>query len=360
MMPTGAPDDLAAARAIPAAGAPPVVGAAASQASSALQPAPPQAHPGQAITAAAPVRAAVAVGLPRSTNEVRDYIRRAAYARGMDPDIALRVALSEGGVNPATWVGDHGSSFGPFQLHYGGLAAGGNAVPGLGESFTRDTGLRASDLSTWRQQVDWSLDHAVRNGWGPWHGAAAAGIAPNQGTRVRRVGAPTGLRPTRVLVPDQFASNLSAQEAYAACGPVAAVAVARWLGRNPTVNEALAQAKRVGWTVDGGMNGIANEKRLLDSMRISSRVELSVNWQHVQADAAHGNPVIVSTSTHYWVIDEYDPRSQRYHVGRSGLAFRGGAEWMTAADIERLGGGVNGALFIKHPLAAPRGTGSQA
>ena len=303
---------------------------------------------------------AVQVGPPHTTNEVRDYIRRSAMARSLDPDVAVRVALSEGGLNPATWVGDHGSSFGPFQLHYGGLAGGGNGVAGLGEAFTRDTGLRASDPSTWRQQVDWSLEHARRSGWTPWHGAAAAGIGPTQGLHASRTTIHAPLLHNRVVVPNQFASNLSAQEAYAACGPVAAVAVARWLGRNPTVAEALEYAKRTGWTVQGGMNGIANEKRLLDAMNVKSRMASTVNWQHVQSEAVHGNPVIVSTPNHYWVIDNYDARTQRYHVGQSGLVYRGGAEWMSAADIQHLGGGLNGALYVEHPLASPRKAAEQA
>lgn len=98
---------------------------------------------------------------------VADYIARAAMARGMDPSIALRVARSEG-LN--TYVGDAGSSFGPFQLHYGNVAGGGNKVGGLGDVFTRRTGLDARDPSTWQQQVDFSLDEAKRAGWSPWHG----------------------------------------------------------------------------------------------------------------------------------------------------------------------------------------------
>ena len=101
------------------------------------------------------------------------------------------------------------------------------------------------------------------------------------------------------------------------------------------------------------MNGIANEKRLLDAMHIPAQMELPVNWRHVQTDASRGTPVIVSTPNHYWVLDDYDPLTREYHVGQSGLAFRGGAEWMTAERIQQLGGGINGALYIDHPLAGP-------
>ena len=196
------------------------------------------------------------------------------------------------------------------------------------------------------------LDHAARNGWSAWHGAAAAGIGPRQGLNARPQMIAAAMVPARaaqVVVPNQFAVNLPAQDAYAACGPVAAVAVARWLGQNVSVPQAMELAKRSGWTSSGGMNGVANEKRLLDAMRIRSQLEVQVNWQRVQAAASGGNAVILSTPQHYWVIDGYDPKAQRYHVGQSGLAYQGGAEWMTKADIERLGGAANGALYVPHP-----------
>ena len=296
--------------------------------------------------------------MPSSPNEVREFVRQSALDRGIDPDVAVRVVLSEGGMTPATWTGDHGSSFGPFQLHYGGMAPSGNAVAGLGDAFTAETHLRANDPSTWRQQVEWALDRAARNGWTAWHGVAGVGLGPRDGIGVasRQTYAgpmlPNGAH-QHVSVPNQFAAQLSVQEAYAACGPVAAVAIARFLGRNPTVVEALQTAKQTGWTSSGGMNGIANEKRLLDAMHIPAQMELPVNWRHVQTDASRGTPVIVSTPNHYWVVDDYDPLTREYHVGQSGLAFRGGAEWMTAERIQQLGGGINGALYIDHPLAGP-------
>lgn len=99
--------------------------------------------------------------------EASAYIVQAAQKRGIDPNVALRVARSEG-LNQYT--GDEGSSFGPFQLHYGNVAPGGNRVGGLGDVFTQRTGLDARDPRTWRQQIDFSLDEASKGGWGPWHG----------------------------------------------------------------------------------------------------------------------------------------------------------------------------------------------
>jgi len=48
---------------------------------------------------------------------VADYIRQRAQALGLDPKAVLAVAGQEG---LGGGVGDQGTSFGPFQLHYGG------------------------------------------------------------------------------------------------------------------------------------------------------------------------------------------------------------------------------------------------
>ena len=114
------------------------------------------------VPAVAPGRSSA---LP-SASDQEAYIRRSAAARGINPDVAVAVAKSEG-LNG--YVGDKGTSFGPFQLHYKNNIPGlSNA--GLGDTFTRRTGLDARDPSTWQQQVDFALDEAKKGGWGPWHG----------------------------------------------------------------------------------------------------------------------------------------------------------------------------------------------
>lgn len=99
-------------------------------------------------------------------------LRQIAIASGIDPDVFLRVAASEGLSNP---VGDQGSSFGDFQLHYGSVSS---AYPnsGLGDLFTQQTGLNARDQSTWRQQAQWVANYVRQHGWGDWSGARASGI----------------------------------------------------------------------------------------------------------------------------------------------------------------------------------------
>ncbi|MDR3488819.1 MAG: hypothetical protein P4M05_28440 [Bradyrhizobium sp.] len=108
--------------------------------------------------------------------EVSAYIRKAAIARGIDPEIALRVARSEGlAVYAGDGSGKLASSFGPFQLHYGGI----NPImpnAGLGDAFTKATGLDARDPATFQQQIDFALDQVRKSGWGAWSGARNQGI----------------------------------------------------------------------------------------------------------------------------------------------------------------------------------------
>jgi len=150
---------------------------------------PPASFIDQLVGAVAPqkptaIEGAVTPNVSRETSAatpssaVADYIRQAAVSRGIDPETAVRVAASEG---LKEYTGDQGSSFGPYQLHYGGVAPGGNRVGGLGDEFTRTTGLDARDPNTWKQQVDFALDRAAKGGWGPWHGAAKVGIGERQG-----------------------------------------------------------------------------------------------------------------------------------------------------------------------------------
>lgn len=95
------------------------------------------------------------------------YYRELGAKKGISPDVLEKLVRSEG-LNE--YVGDRGSSFGDFQLHYGGLAGGGMAVSGLGDEFTKKTGLDAKDPKTWKEQADFSTDYMKKHGLGAWHG----------------------------------------------------------------------------------------------------------------------------------------------------------------------------------------------
>lgn len=131
-----------------------------------------------------------------NVREVEQYIRQAAARRGIDPNIAVRVARSEG-LAPGVWQsnvvknGRRETSYGPFQLLVGG---------GLGDKFRRQTGMDPSDPSSVYAQVDFALDQASQGGWGPWYGAAKVGVGRWDGLRGAR---PTGVSTRAPEIPPE-------------------------------------------------------------------------------------------------------------------------------------------------------------
>jgi hypothetical protein len=119
------------------------------------------------------------------SSDIASYISKAAAARGIDPNIALAVAKSEGGLNSwnlqSNYVknGVREPSFGPFQLYKGG---------GLGNEFMRKTGMDPANAASGPAGVDFALDHASKNGWGAWYGAKKAGISNFEGIGVGGAG----------------------------------------------------------------------------------------------------------------------------------------------------------------------------
>ena len=105
--------------------------------------------------------------------EVADYIRQAAIARGIDPNVALKISWAESKYG-SSYSGDYGygqrgaTSFGPFQLHEGGRGS-------VGTEAER-AGIAIRNKATWRQQVDFALNWAARHGWGAWTTARNMGL----------------------------------------------------------------------------------------------------------------------------------------------------------------------------------------
>ena len=118
--------------------------------------------------------------LPKSRSDdprgLEPYIRETAQKYGIDPEVALRVAKSEGlrsfrsGVRQKS--GQEEPSWGAFQLYTGG---------GLGNEFQKATGLDPSDPKNEKATIDYALKTAAKVGWGPWHGAKNTGIGEWEG-----------------------------------------------------------------------------------------------------------------------------------------------------------------------------------
>jgi hypothetical protein len=150
---------------------------------------------------------------------VEAYIRDAAAIRGIDPNVAVRVANAEGGTDVARrGTFETGSSWWPFQLHYGGKGYEHlGDVAGMGNTFTAATGFAVGDPTAWKAATDYALDRVATSGWGDWYGAKAQGITGFTGvTRFDEGGyLPPGVSvvsnqtgaPEAVLTPAQLAAT---------------------------------------------------------------------------------------------------------------------------------------------------------
>jgi hypothetical protein len=126
---------------------------------------------GPPMTAAPPGAGLPAPGKPTSQDPrgMIPIIRAAATKYGIDPDVAVKVAGSEG---LADFLGDRGRSGGAFQLFTGG---------GLGNEFQKETGLDPLDPKNEAATIDWAMKNLSRTGWEPYHGAARVGVGARQG-----------------------------------------------------------------------------------------------------------------------------------------------------------------------------------
>lgn len=116
--------------------------------------------------------------------EIQQYIDAASRQRGIDPEVAMAVAYNEGGLDEPAKRGTFktGSSWWPFQLHYGGPGYEGlGNTAGMGNEFTATTGNQPGDPGAWRDSIDYALDQALSRGWSPWYGSKPAGVGQWQG-----------------------------------------------------------------------------------------------------------------------------------------------------------------------------------
>ena len=180
-------------------------------------------------------------------------------------------------------------------------------------------------------------------------GQLSVATAPTQQTTAQARAKDLGYNDISQFGDDQ----LTRAEAYAACGPAAAVRFAEKYGRNPTLREATDIAASVGWNSGSGMAGISSEKALMDKLGVPTKIVQGAQWDAFAKEAQTGNPVTISTSGknggHYFFADAYNSETGAFHVGQSGKDLIGGTEWMTPAQMENLMGSAQGALFADNP-----------
>ncbi len=134
------------------------------------------------------------------------------------------------------------------------------------------------------------------------------------------------------ITPDQFQAGFDAATAYAACGIVAAMAFAKAHGRMPSPEEARELATTYGgWSIEQGMGGPAGLVNTLAKMGVAAHQEAGIDFSKVKQDLASGNPVVVDTPGHYYVIEAYDPSTGRYKLGND--QDKATPDWATEDDI---------------------------
>lgn len=151
---------------------------------------------------------------------------------------------------------------------------------------------------------------------------------------------------------------------WSLCGPVAAVMAATKRGAAWTVGQAKKIAMESGlWNADQGMGGLSTEVSLLNKLGVAATTG-AADAQHLAADALAGNTPIISTAKHYFILKGYDPATGKFDTTTSGVVLRGGSRYLTLDEIERLGGGIQGAAYIDNPsspvssVAAPPTAGA--
>lgn len=127
--------------------------------------------------AASPNAAGAPTPMPTAgSTDLESYTRQKAASLGIDPDTAIRVGNTEGGFNDPVRQNARGApAYGPFQMYIGGPQN-----PGLGDELLA-RGIDPRKPENVYRAIDFALEHAAKNGWGAFQGAAAAGIGPFQG-----------------------------------------------------------------------------------------------------------------------------------------------------------------------------------
>lgn len=152
----------------------------------------------------------------------------------------------------------------------------------------------------------------------------------------------------RGITPDQHTDGktLSKAEASSACGPAAAVAFARFLGKGTTLDDAAKVARSVGWST-AGMKGPDSQVALLDKLGVKAKKE-PIDWERVKKTVLEGKPVIIDTPQHYWVVEGYDAATGKFEFGKSGsaLAQAKGKTQFTPAEVDKMSGAARNAIYL--------------
>lgn len=282
--------------------------------------------------------------------EIEQFIRASAAARGIDPDIAVRVANSEGGVTEPARVGkfNTGYSWWAFQLHYAMAGSPGVTKPtvGMGEGFTKLTGWQPGDPRAWRDSVRYALNRAKASGWGAWYGAAHVGIGKWDGINrnhpwdasAERWDYEAGITPM-VVTYNKAEPDILQNDSWS-CSCTAARWAMRALGRQPAES----------WFEDTMLaEGVVSQQDgLLDATGAGLAAFLKRHYAEFGYDANH-EPII----SWDWAVHEGGQPDGSGHQYPVLLGGRGWGHWAAMKDFDP----STGRILLMNPAPAWMGTG---
>jgi hypothetical protein len=302
-------------------------------------------------------------GSGQGPDDFNQYVQMSAKRQGISPEQALAVLGKEG---PAGWGAeghfDTGDSYGPLQLHYAG---GPNPKEGMGDRFTRDTGIDLrtdKSMEAQKKAIDYALSQAAQKGdWSEWYGADNAFPGTGRFTPVKRVQPSTGADPAGIQMMNQtqqqWAQN--ANDANSICGPYLASLFTDAVGRPPSAAEAREIAASFGYGGPAGMlrndqvddmaNAMISRFAPESGMRAVEQkmTDPAAASQLMQKALSSGSPLVgVNTRGHYYGADAYDPASGKFHVGGTGLSVQGGSDWLTVEQMTALMGPLQGIITL--------------
>lgn len=299
------------------------------------------------------------------TAEIEEFLAECLVARGIDVEIGLRVAMSEGGVDEYALRGTFptGSSWWAYQLHYGGAGYEYlGTVAGMGNGFTELTLWQPGEEAAWRDAARYALNRAKNSGWSAWYGAAHVGIGKWDGidrTAFWDANAETwdfehviDLPPTAYRVVYDRAEPPHMQNRSYDCSQESIEWSLYALGREPSddwmENAMIAEGVMtpdLGCT-DASGNGLAAFiRRHYAEYGYDANTEQRVSWDWICNEGAtpdgsgHAYPVMIGGGNwyHWAVVRDFDPASRQLMLANSAPGWGGVGQTMNREQWESRG-----------------------
>jgi hypothetical protein len=187
-------------------------------------------------------------------------------------------------------------------------------------------------------------------------GGGGAGVGASGGAAG---GAGRGRYGDPPLTQAQWGSGLESQYGVdtrdAACGPLALEGLLQIGGMDTNLGSVISEAAQKGWwNTAVGMTSADNFSKMADAFGMPVA---NVSNAAALADLESGIPVVLNTPNHYFLAQGYDPNTQLFDMGNTGLSVFN-QRYMTLAQAQGFGGGSVRDFFAPTNSGAVTGAAS--